>query len=741
MSNYPGKQENTSEQVLEPARELTPSSDTLKAALPERLDLQSQIGNARIAEVATNKLPENVAHAFPLQVGYGNAAFAHTLVQRKAIDDRSSRLLEESAPVAQATGQTGLAAPTSAPTQALIVEDTAETVEPGQMRKSQFLGELRSAVGAITNEALAGTPWTALASPYIDKSFAQYAAQTPHQLEQSIRRYAPETANVTYASGFIPLITARVHKSITTWQTTGELTGVPMGMPLALPGPGVGLVGDALSAVSDTAAGAVSSVASTLSSVGSLFFKKHGGAIGEASDPEGVQKQLGAGQTLDGGVRSRMEHAFGESFSGVQVHSDPTAAVLSDSFSARAFTVGPHIAFGAGEYQPGTMIGDALIAHELAHVMQQRGAGEGVAAQRSDGGTSGALEEDADRSAVGAVLSLWSKRVGGLAGRTLPALRSGLRLQGCVAGCDSKKEDGGKTVSDGGTKTPVATPDAGVKPKVTFPTGCKNEKELQDIVDKNPTYSEWVVETVVKGDNFEKIAVRVKDRRADLFTGRKTLYADDVEKLHPQKPIQPGQCVVLPVGWKDPNIGKLPAKPDLLGAGDPATQAIAVVYGEQTRSSAPAQEQQKYIWFSIRARIQSSRYPPDLASVLDKNQYNALGEADYEAAITDLTSGKPPAIPGVANAKKIVLDNWDSGIPADAGAGYFHWRKESTPNRRFNADKSKDEEAKEKRYAWEWATSIKIVGNVSKQDGWLKRIRGDSGGPIGSMYIYPGSGD
>jgi Domain of unknown function (DUF4157) len=132
-----------------------------------------------------------------------------------------------------------------------------------------------------------------------------------------------------------------------------------------------------------------------------------------------------------------MESAFGYDFSRVRVHTDARAAELSADLNARAFTIGSDIAFGTGEYQPGTLIGDALVAHELAHVVQQSGASAAVAAPLKQGGTEhDALEEEADRSAMGAVVSLWDSAKGTLANITensMPALRSGLRLQRCTA--------------------------------------------------------------------------------------------------------------------------------------------------------------------------------------------------------------------------------------------------------------------------------------------------------------------
>ena len=65
-----------------------------------------------------------------------------------------------------------------------------------------------------------------------------------------------------------------------------------------------------------------------------------------------------------------MESGFGQSFDGVRVHHDSTAGGLADSISARAFTLGNDVFFGAGQYQPHTPDGRRLIAHEFAHVVQ-----------------------------------------------------------------------------------------------------------------------------------------------------------------------------------------------------------------------------------------------------------------------------------------------------------------------------------------------------------------------------------
>lgn len=81
----------------------------------------------------------------------------------------------------------------------------------------------------------------------------------------------------------------------------------------------------------------------------------------------------GAGQPLGAGSRSFFESRFGADFSDVRVHTGPRAERAADALNARAFTTGRDVVFGAGEYAPTTRKGTELLAHELTHVIQQRG--------------------------------------------------------------------------------------------------------------------------------------------------------------------------------------------------------------------------------------------------------------------------------------------------------------------------------------------------------------------------------
>src|SRR5260370_6332906 len=75
---------------------------------------------------------------------------------------------------------------------------------------------------------------------------------------------------------------------------------------------------------------------------------------------------------LDEATRAFMEPRFGHDFGRVRVHNDDSAARTNRALNARAYTVGEHILFGAGQYAPDTETGKRMLAHELCHVVQQR---------------------------------------------------------------------------------------------------------------------------------------------------------------------------------------------------------------------------------------------------------------------------------------------------------------------------------------------------------------------------------
>jgi hypothetical protein len=96
-----------------------------------------------------------------------------------------------------------------------------------------------------------------------------------------------------------------------------------------------------------------------------------GGAVGTGVQQE-IEQARGRGQRLPAPARGAMEQALGADFGAVRVHTDAQADRLSRSLQARAFTIGQDIFFRRGEYNPGSSDGQTLLAHELAHVVQQR---------------------------------------------------------------------------------------------------------------------------------------------------------------------------------------------------------------------------------------------------------------------------------------------------------------------------------------------------------------------------------
>jgi len=151
----------------------------------------------------------------------------------------------------------------------------------------------------------------------------------------------------------------------------------------------------------------------------------------------------GRGQALDTGVRSVMEARFGHDFSRVRVHADGDAARAAAALGAHAWTAGEHVVFGRGEYAPGHREGNWLLAHELAHVVQQAAAPAALSRMPAPGQASSedAFEREAsaaaDRVAAGQPAALTT-------GRRTPMIqraseRPRVKIATAPCGLDSEK--------------------------------------------------------------------------------------------------------------------------------------------------------------------------------------------------------------------------------------------------------------------------------------------------------------
>jgi len=111
-------------------------------------------------------------------------------------------------------------------------------------------------------------------------------------------------------------------------------------------------------------------------------------ASSNAAAPGGAPASVGRvldspGQRMDTATKGLMESRFGRDFSHVRIHADREGNASASAIHASAYTVGNHVAFASGRYQPGDPQGQMLLAHELTHVVQQ-------------GGTQGPLQRSPD---------------------------------------------------------------------------------------------------------------------------------------------------------------------------------------------------------------------------------------------------------------------------------------------------------------------------------------------------------
>ncbi|MEZ3116269.1 DUF4157 domain-containing protein [Halobaculum sp. MBLA0147] len=105
-----------------------------------------------------------------------------------------------------------------------------------------------------------------------------------------------------------------------------------------------------------------------------VFRKRRRSPDGDTGVPDSVREVISSpGRPLDTSIQRAVEERMGDSLGDVRIHTGPKAAAAAEQINARAFTVGNHVAFGAGEYDPESAEGQHVLAHELAHVRQQTG--------------------------------------------------------------------------------------------------------------------------------------------------------------------------------------------------------------------------------------------------------------------------------------------------------------------------------------------------------------------------------
>ncbi len=178
-----------------------------------------------------------------------------------------------------------------------------------------------------------------------------------------------------------------------------------------------------------------------------------------------VQRAQGSGGVaLPEGLRGRFEQSLGADLGGVRVHTGAASAEAAASVGARAYALGQDVHFGAGEYTPGTSSGDQLIAHEVAHTVQQGdsvGGGAQFALEVSQPGD--AFETEADRAAASMVAGQPAEVSRGSAGvarailqRSAPASETAAPAQATGAGAEATPAgEGAAAQGQGGVLSPA----------------------------------------------------------------------------------------------------------------------------------------------------------------------------------------------------------------------------------------------------------------------------------------------
>jgi hypothetical protein len=269
------------------------------------------------------------------------------------------------------------------------------------MRRADFMAKVEPAIKSAVSAEL-GPPWNVADCPYIEKYLAIYRERPAAVVEQFVRRYTGSMAPEPLA--LVVALSGRVRRGVQQWKETGKLPG------------------DVAAADPRTAAAALTPAPAMQRkpAPGSPGAAEGVGAAGSSSE---VLASLGEGRPLESGTAARMGRAFDTSFADVRIHDDETGGAVAKQQNALAFTVGKHVAFAPGKYNPGSPEGDALLAHELTHVMQQRGETSGGGATAGSG-----AEADADRAAVDAVKHLHA----GSAEKAAPRASSDFQLQRCA---------------------------------------------------------------------------------------------------------------------------------------------------------------------------------------------------------------------------------------------------------------------------------------------------------------------
>jgi hypothetical protein len=127
--------------------------------------------------------------------------------------------------------------------------------------------------------------------------------------------------------------------------------------------------------------------------------RRDSNGVAEGAEAALARTEGSTGTPLPDDARSRFEASLGTDLGDVRIHTGPGSADAAAGLGARAFAVGQDMHFGAGQYRPDDPFGMHLLAHEVAHTVQQRSGGAGPQRKATVSEPGDAAEVEADRAA------------------------------------------------------------------------------------------------------------------------------------------------------------------------------------------------------------------------------------------------------------------------------------------------------------------------------------------------------
>ncbi|MEM9309952.1 MAG: DUF4157 domain-containing protein [Pseudomonadota bacterium] len=468
---------------------------------------------------------------------------------------------------------------------------------------------------------------------------------------------------------------------------------------------------------------------------GQTLRAKANGGGGAGTMPLGAQQSsavaaLGSGEKMSAADRGFFEPRMGEDLSHVRLHRGHRAEEAAESIGARAFTMGRDIVLGAGEYGS-DHASRHLLAHELAHVQQNRRGGDGVT----------------------------------------------LRMKACsdpLPSCDPAKL---KKAQSKINQQSLAYKTWHYRATESSKAGCYRPEAMANALEKEDpglfkgvpaNYAADVIKfnsidmsKIQPGDCFGFPSGWVDPKIGDIDTELANLNktGNEAEKHKIVAAIYGEQSAQNEAGIKSAEtaivnqIAAFHSEPNLF-------KRFQIWFGfnklqQDLKIAKRFDIQREYILYAMLLRIEGfeANWGPDFASVATPGTFHSLQKSsgthknNYIPAVEHLegkTPKKPVNTEAIDRLKDVVTNAKKSSVPSDAGPYYFHWWKKSTAEKKYQEllKKKVPKDEAERKAAYHHAkTKLGApLDGITETQGWLKKITGPNHGKpnerIGSMYIF-----